>query len=166
MPCGHINFGLEIVFQLFVFDIADNSNDFTRDRFTVKLGLPPHADRDAFAERVFIGPETPDGGFIDNRHARMFHVIGVRKIAPGEQRNAHRREIARRDLMSVGVRLVSLLSWATINDERTMAARAAEGQTGYESGGLDAGNGARLFESAAKEFGLPPVFGIFGARQV
>src|SRR5215475_10841892 len=154
MPRGDVHFGLEFIFQFFVFDGADNADDFTRYCLTIELDLLPRANRNALAEWVFIRPETFGGGFINNHHARMRHVVGVREIAARSQRNAHHHEIARRDLVSVSARAVYLWSRAIINAECTIAARAAERQGGTESGGLDAGNGARLVECAAKEFGL------------
>src|SRR5262245_43252717 len=166
MPRGDVHFGLEFIFQFFVFDGADNADDFTRDCLTIELDLLPHANRNALAERVFIRPETFGGGFMNNHHARMRYVVGVREIAARPQRNAPHREIAGRDLVSAGARTVYFRSPVIINAERTIAARAAERQGGTESGGLDAGNGAQLVECAAKEFGLPTVFSVSGAGQV
>src|SRR5262249_9988721 len=132
----------------------------------VKLDLLPNANRDALAERVFIRPETFGGGFVDDHHARMRHVIRFREIAARSQRNAHHREITGRDLVSVGAWAVYWRSRTIIKAERTRAARTAEWQAGPESGRLDAGNGAHFFERATEELGLLPILRIFGARQV
>ena len=96
----------------------------------------------------------------------MFNVVGVCEVAAREQGNSHRREIARRDLMSIGARFVSWFIRASIDDERACAARTAERQAGDETRCLDAWNGVRLFKQATKEVRLRLLGRVFRRRQV
>jgi hypothetical protein len=42
------------------------------------------------AKRVFIGPETPGHGFIDDRHTQRFFMVLFSEKTSAPQRNTHR----------------------------------------------------------------------------
>src|SRR5262249_28460191 len=101
------------------------------------------AERDAFADRVFVREVTPLKRLVDNHHARRLRFILLRKIAASDQRDFHRAEIARADHSVLDGRSLSLLLTRTAFDgEWADAAHSAERESVCRGHGLDTGKAA------------------------
>src|SRR5262245_58883510 len=62
-------------------------------------GRLPRADLDAPAQRVLVGEISPRQRLADHRHAWRILLIGARKRATFDDRDAHGSEVVRADLL-------------------------------------------------------------------
>ena len=79
--------------QVAALGVADDADD-RHPRLRI-VGVA--ANRDALADRILPGPLAVGQRLVDDDDARPIARVGERDIAPAQQRDAHRLEIARRD---------------------------------------------------------------------
>ena len=85
--------------QRVVFHVGYDTDDLA-------CGPGEEVHREAFADRIFIGPELLGHGLADEHHARPAGDIGVGEVAPAQQWNVHRASIAPADQPDVDLGLV------------------------------------------------------------
>src|SRR5262245_21322904 len=87
------------------------------------------AERDAFADRVFVRKVTPLKRLVDNHHAGSLLFILLRKIAASDDRDFHCAEIAGADHVILHDRSLSrLLRQTAFDSEWSYAALPAQRQ--------------------------------------
>lgn len=88
-----IELRLRLLVEAFVLHVGGFSDDLSR--------IGPAADENAFADRIFVWPELPREGLVDEHYLRRLRVIGVSECASGEQGHAHGLEPLRADGLDI-----------------------------------------------------------------
>ena len=133
--------GDRILREAGVTNVADHTDNRVHDRLRFER------QRGAVADWIGIAPQQPGGGAADEHHVD----ITVREVAPAQQRQAHRTEVAWRDLADRDRRLILGEQFRAPVDHDRLLRAAGERERVDDGGGLHARQHSEALQRAVEE---------------